>query len=165
MGGLSCRPHWGFLPPSAPCWDGHPPKKYSRSRSREGGGPRFPPTGSLPLDISVLVEALSPVLCSSKVTCFLGLTGLEEGACLFAGSPLQPTTEGTCSCWLTGRHLLWFLIPLLLCEWWWLAWSPMAARLPSSDRVAQSLDVTLQQGGYHQCLMVGFPSYPQGLLM
>ena len=43
--------------------------------------------------------------------------------------------------------------------------SPMAARPPMGDRVLQSLNVALQQGGCHQHLMVGIPSYPQGLLI
>ena len=53
---------------------------------------------------------------SSKVTHLLGLTGLGKAAHLFAGSPMQSTTEGTCSPWLASKCLLQLLIHLLLCE-------------------------------------------------
>ena len=46
--------------------------------------------------------------------------GLGEGACLFAGFPVQSATEGTCSSWPVGRHLLWLLVHPLLPENQWL---------------------------------------------
>ena len=42
---------------------------------------------------------------------------------------------------------------------------PLATIPPMADRAVQAYDVAFQQGGYHQCLTVGIPGYPQGVLL
>ena len=99
---------------------------------------------------------------SSNVTLLLSQTGLDDSVLLLVVSPGWPATKvvdaGWCHLWLLVCLLLLDLLCCLLLDHLWLPVLPMA------DRAVQADDVALQQGGHHQCLMVGIPGYPQGLL-
>ena len=113
-----------------------PSRKLSNWECREGGYPRSLASGwdqsdgstvsassgqdgrgeSSDCDWGISLTWVSSKLDSLKVTLLLGQVGLGDGAYLFASFPRWPTTEGVCSYWLIGRHLLWLLVHLLLCE-------------------------------------------------